>query len=63
LSLLEFLNSLVEVELEVGLFRELGNDKVVVGIEPLVDVRLVHGQIGKANHFFISEAGTSTPSD
>lgn len=35
LSLLEFLNSLVEVELEVGLLRELRNDKVVVGVEPV----------------------------
>jgi len=43
LSLLEFLDSLVEIELEVGLFRKLGNDEVVVGIEPLGNVRLVHG--------------------
>lgn len=34
LSLLELLNSLVEVELEVSLIRELGYDKVVVGVEP-----------------------------
>ena len=34
LSFLEFLDSLVEVELEVGLIGELGDDKVVVRVEP-----------------------------
>lgn len=34
LGLLELLNSLVEQELELGLLRELGDDKVVVGVEP-----------------------------
>jgi hypothetical protein len=36
LSLLEFLDGLVEVELEVGFLRELGDDEVVVGVKPKI---------------------------
>ena len=34
LGLLELLNCLVEKQLELGLLRELGDDEVVVGVEP-----------------------------
>lgn len=34
LCLLEFLNCLVEKQLELGLLRELGDDEVVVGVKP-----------------------------
>lgn len=36
LGLLEFLQGLVSVQLELGVGRDFGNDKVVVGVEPLL---------------------------
>jgi hypothetical protein len=37
LGLLELLDSLVEVQFELGLFRDLRNDKVVVRVEPRIE--------------------------
>lgn len=67
LGLLVFFKSLVEEQLEVGSIREFGNDKVVVRVEPNDKMALDHQILIKGDaiekyHFFISEAGTSTPS-
>jgi len=65
LGLVELLNSLVEVELEVGGLGELGHNEMVVRVEPdgkrdLEATRWTGD--GTTHHFFISQAGTSTPS-
>ena len=68
LGLLELLDWLIEVELEVGGLGKLGHNVVVVRVEPdgeRDEIKpVVHRRYsGGTDHFFISQAGTSTSPD